>query len=60
MRKGLLDLELKILNNLCIVMELFCIYYFTMNILQMLDENSQLIQAIVDYQNKGKSGECHQ
>ncbi|KAL3226044.1 hypothetical protein MRX96_025263 [Rhipicephalus microplus] len=27
---------------------------------KMLDENSQLIQAIVDYQNKGKASECLQ
>ncbi|XP_033754552.1 calcium-responsive transactivator-like isoform X1 [Pecten maximus] len=27
---------------------------------KMLDENNQLIQAIVDYQNKGKSSECLQ
>jgi hypothetical protein len=27
---------------------------------QMLDENNQLIQAITDYQNKGKAAECMQ
>jgi hypothetical protein len=26
----------------------------------MLDENNQLIQAITDYQNKGKAAECMQ
>lgn len=26
----------------------------------MLDENNQLIQAIIDYQNKGKAAECVQ
>ena len=27
---------------------------------QMLDENNQLIQAIIDYQHKGKVQECVQ
>ena len=31
-----------------------------MFILQMLDENAQLIQAIADYQSKGKATECVQ
>ena len=26
----------------------------------MLDENNQLIQTIVDYQNRGKASECMQ
>ena len=29
-------------------------------IFQMLDENNQLIQAIIDYQNNGKAAECVQ